>query len=226
MNKKLTASGSQSLLPAWQFSLNTTYDPLTRPPIVAGDRLVCVSKSAVFALNIYTGEEFNVEDGFPVFLQPSRDATPPLTHSRGILYFMDGGELVARQLSDGKIPTRRDENRLVPRWKAPSLKNVVSVRASDDVVIVFQAKPDTRVTGFDAVTGARLWEPVIVSQSSSGRIEATRDAIVFDDHRGRCPRPPRSLRPTATCGEYGDRGKPHFEMVTLKVRSCAPTLRT
>ena len=181
MIKKLTSSGSQSLLPAWEFTLPTTYGLLNQPPIVAGDRLVGVTSSAVFAVNIYTGEEVTGGDeGFPRFLQPAFDATPPLTHSRGLVYFMDDGELMARQLSDGKIPMRRDENRLVPRWQGPKqLKDVVSVRASDDVVLVCQANPGTVVNGYDAVTGAVLWKPVKVSQSSPGPIEATRDAIVF-----------------------------------------------
>ena len=181
MIKKLTSSGSQSLLPTWDLQLNPARGLLNEAPLVAGDRLVCVSSTAVFALDIYTGEEVDGGDeGFPRFLQPSFDATPPLTHSRGIVYFMDDGELMARQLSDGRVPMRRDENRLVPRWNGPKqLRDVVSVRASDDVVVVCQANPGTKATGYDAVTGAVLWKDVKVSQNSPGPIEATRDAIVF-----------------------------------------------
>jgi len=181
MNKKLTSSGSQTLSPTWQFPLTTTYKDFTQPPIVAGDRLVCATSSTIYALDLYTGEEIKEKDekGFPIFLKPAFDATPPLTHSRGILYFMDDDELVARQLSDGKIPTRRDDNKLVPRWTPPKLSDVVSVRASDDVVVVTQANPNTKVSGYDAITGACLWKGVKISQSSPGPIEATRDAIVF-----------------------------------------------
>ena len=180
MNKKLTATGSQSLPFAWQFPLTTTHGQCTQPPLVAGDRLVCVTSSSVFAVDIYTGEEVKADNGFPFNLNPSMDATPPLTHSRGILYFMDNRELLARQLSDGRVPTRRQDNTTVPRWKAPRFEDeVVSVRASDDVVVVCQADPQTRATGFDAVTGALLWGPVTVSQDSPGQVEATRDAIVF-----------------------------------------------
>jgi outer membrane protein assembly factor BamB len=181
MNKKLTSSGSQTLPPTWQFPLSTTYKDFTQPPIVAGDRLVCATNSTIYALDLYTGEEIKAknEQGFPIFLKPAFDATPPLTHSRGILYFMDDDELVARQLSDGKIPMRRQDNQLVPRWTPRKLSDVVSVRASDDLVVVTQANPRTKVSGFDAITGACLWKDKLISQGSPGPIEATRDAIVF-----------------------------------------------
>jgi outer membrane protein assembly factor BamB len=178
MNKKLTSSGSQSLPFAWETSL-TTQGTLTAPPLIAGDRLVCVTSSKIFALDLYSGEEVTSEGGFPRFLRPSFDATPPLTHSRGLVYFVDAGELIALQLSDGQVPTRRLEGKPVPRWKAPRVDRAVSVRANDNVVVVCQADPDTRATGFDAVSGERLWGPVKVSQSSPGPVEATRDALVF-----------------------------------------------
>src|SRR5215211_3955891 len=103
MITKITADGSEVLSHQWQFSLET-YGPLTRPPIVAGDRLVCFTDSLVFALDIYTGADVTAEGGFPHYLTVGDD--PPLpTYGRGTLYFVEAGELVARQLSDGRIPT-------------------------------------------------------------------------------------------------------------------------
>lgn len=179
MLKKLTSSGSQTLTHDWEFASDVTRGQLTVPPLVAGDRLVCVTRSAVFALDLYTGEEVTAEEGFPYFLRPSFDPTALLTHSRGILYFLDAGELLARQLSDGKVPTRWENGKREPRWKAPRVNGAVSVRADDDVVVVVQADPGTRVTGFDALTGAQLWKKENVSQKSPGPVEATRDAITF-----------------------------------------------
>lgn len=179
MNKKLTSSGSQTLNRAWEFAADVIRGQFTVPPMVAGDRLVCVTKSAIFALNLYTGEEVIGEEGFPYFLRPSFDPTPLLTHSRGILYFVDAGELVARQLSDGRVPTRWENGKQVPRWTPPRVSRAVSVRADDDVVVVVQADPSTRVTGFDALTGAQLWKREGVSQKSPGPVEATRDVITF-----------------------------------------------
>src|SRR5690349_184203 len=179
MNRKLTSAGSQSLPFAWEFLETTAYGQLTERPLVAGDRLLCVTKSALYALDLYTGAEIKAEGGFPYFLRPSFDATPPLTHSRGLVYFMDAGELLALQLSDGQPPKRWSERKLVARLKRQKLNSVVSVRAYDNVVVVCQADPDTRVSGFDPATGERLWGPVKVSQSSPGPVEATRDAVVF-----------------------------------------------
>jgi len=178
MNTKLTSAGSQGLPFTWEFS-ETNYGALTQPPLVAGDRLVCVTKSNVFALDLYSGDEISSEGAFPYFLRPAFDPTPPLTHSRGLLYFVDAGELLALQLSNGQIPKRWHEGKLVPRWKAPQVKNAVSVRAYDNVIVVCEADPKTRVTGFDPATGERLWKTVEVSQSSPGPVEATRDALVF-----------------------------------------------
>src|SRR5262249_9212664 len=98
---------------------------------------------------------------------------------RGILYFVDAGELLARQLSDGKAPTRWEDGKQVPRWKPPRVNSAVSVRADDTVVVVVQSDPGTRITGFDAVSGAELWKKENVSQKSPGPVEATRDAITF-----------------------------------------------
>ena len=70
----------------WQFSLQERAGKLERPPILAGDRLICFTDTDIFALDIYTGEEVKAEDGFPRTLGISED--PPLpAHSRGTFYY-------------------------------------------------------------------------------------------------------------------------------------------
>lgn len=175
MITKITAQGSETLSYQWQFSLET-YGGLTRPPIVAGDRLVCFTDSLVFALDIYTGDEVNTEGGFPHYLNVSDD--PPLpTHSRGTLYFVEAGELVARQLSDGLIPKKLSDD--TERWKKPTVTQASSVNANESVVVLAERNPATSVKGFDAITGLQLWGPVQVSQTSPGPVTATNNAVIF-----------------------------------------------
>src|SRR5687768_7734922 len=170
MNTKLTASGSQKLPIEWEYS-EMTRGSLTKPPLLAGDRLICVSDKAVFALDIYTGQEIVGENGgFPHQLAGSFDEPPPPTHCRGSVYFMDGGKLIARQLSDGNIPTRLVDGIKVPRWKQPAINGVSSLNANDEVVVVTHADPDTQVSGFDPSTGSLLWGPVEVSKLSPGPV--------------------------------------------------------
>src|SRR5262245_3933065 len=103
MNSKLTARGSIPLDHAWTYS-EETYGTLKSAPVIAGDRLICLTTGNVFALDIYSGEVVTVADdedsenpGFPYRRRASADK-PVFAHSRGILYFVDGGELIARQL--------------------------------------------------------------------------------------------------------------------------------
>jgi outer membrane protein assembly factor BamB len=176
MITKITAEGSQILDDdKWQFSLDA-YGALSRPPIVAGDRLVCFTDSLVFALDIYTGEEVTGESGFPHYLSVSDD--PPLpTHSRGTLYFIESSELVARQLCDGTVPTILSDGS--ERWKKPPVTQATSVNANESVVVLSERNPGTTVKGFNAITGEKLWGPVQVSQKSPGPVAATDDALVF-----------------------------------------------
>jgi outer membrane protein assembly factor BamB len=178
MTTKLTASGSQVLLPEWEYSLQAR-GALTSAPFVAGDRLICTTASLIYALDIYTGKEIVVKDGFPYRRTPSLEPKALATHSRGTLYCLDGDKLVALQLSDGKIPQKLFDGKLIPRWTPPPLTGVDSINANDDVVIVSQSSPSARVSGFDPASGARLWGPMNVSQNSPGPVGATRDAIVF-----------------------------------------------
>jgi outer membrane protein assembly factor BamB len=179
MNIKITAAGSRELPIAWDYSA-MTFGSLAQPPLIAGDRLICVTDKAVYALDIYTGKEVaNEKGGFPHRLGVSFDDQPAPTHSRGAVFFMDGGKLICRQLSDGNIPTRLVDGKRVPRWTPPKIAGVTSLNANDDVVVVTHADPDTRICGFEPWTGAPLWGPVKVSKFSPGPVSTTRDAVVF-----------------------------------------------
>ncbi len=175
MITKITAHGSDTLAHQWQFSLQD-YGTLARPPIVAGDRLICFTDSQVFALDIYTGEAVIAEDGFPRQLGISDDPALP-THSRGTLYYVESGELRAVQLADGKPPIQLSDGN--PRWKKPAVAQASSVNANENVVIVCEGDLSTAVKGFDAKTGSPLWGPVKVGQKTPGPVTATRDALLF-----------------------------------------------
>ena len=144
MNTRVSASGQQTLSYSWEF-LEMTYGKLVAAPFVAGDRLICVTTSVIFALDIYTGQEISEEDGFPYRFRPSDPSSARPAYSRGLLYFVDKNELIALQLSDGKPPTQLVDRKAILRWKPPQVEKAVSVRASDNVVVVCQADPDTRV---------------------------------------------------------------------------------
>src|SRR5829696_6472845 len=162
MITKITDRGSESLPYKWQFSLaDSGYGKLPYAPLVAGDRLICFTGSQVFALDIYTGVEVRVDNGFPHDLDYSDDPSLP-THSRGTLYFQEGGALVARQLSDGKAPTKVSDG--TERWTKTPLSQADSIKASDSIVVVSERSPATSVKGFNALTGEKLWGPVKVSQ--------------------------------------------------------------
>lgn len=179
MNFKLTASGRQTIAPAWEYD-EMTWGSLVQPPLLAGDRLVCLTDKALFALDIYTGKEVANEDGrFPHRFRRSFDEHPAPTHCRGIVYFMDRKKLLARQLSDGNIPTRLVDGQRVPRWTPPEIAGVTSLNANDNVVVVTHAEPEASVSGFDPATGAPLWKAVKVSAFSPGPVTATREAILF-----------------------------------------------
>ena len=177
MPTKLTAAGSQVLNHEWEYSLQTR-GPLTSAPFVAGDRLICTTGTHIYALDIYTGKEIVAKDGFPFRRSPSLDPQALTTHSRGTLYCLDEGKLIALQLSDGKIPQKLSGGKFVPRWTPLPLKNVDSINANDEAIIVSQSSPNTTVSGFDPASGVKLWERG-VTQTSPGPVGATRDAIVF-----------------------------------------------
>ena len=158
-----------------------TYGSLAHPPLLAGDRLVCVTDKAVYALDIYTGKEVaNEKWRFSTPPRRFRSTTTQHQHTAAApSIFMDGGKLMSRQLSDGNIPTRLVDGKRVPRWTPPAIAGVTSLNANDDVIVVTHADPDTKVTGYDPWTGERLWKPVKVSKFSPGPVSATREALVF-----------------------------------------------
>ena len=183
MITKITDRGSESLPHKWEFSLaERGCGTLAYPPLVAGDRLICFTGSQVLALDIYTGDEIKAENGFPHDLNYSDDPSLP-TFSRGTLYFQEGSDtgdgdvLVARQLSDGRVPTRASDG--TDRWKKTGVTQADSIKASEGVVVVSERNPATTVKGFDAMTGEKLWGPVKVSQKSPGPVAATSDVLVF-----------------------------------------------
>jgi hypothetical protein len=145
VNTKLGLSGSESLAYAWEHA-EMSYGTLEDAPLLAGDRLVCVTASVLFALDIYTGEVV----GTPYYRRPSFSVPPPPAHGRGTAFFVDADELIALRLSDGKPPERIVDGRPQPAWTAPAVRNAISVSAGNDVVaVVYRDDGETRAEGFD-----------------------------------------------------------------------------
>src|SRR6267143_1351102 len=91
MNTRVSASGKQTLPYSWEFPelIEMSYGRLVAAPLVAGDRLICVTTSVIFALDIYTGKEVlaEEEEGFPYRFRPSDPSSARPAYSRGLLYF-------------------------------------------------------------------------------------------------------------------------------------------
>lgn len=175
MITKITPLGSEVLPHQWEFSLESSgKGTLARPPFLAGDRLVCFTDTAVFALDVYTGEEVSVEEGFPRPIVSDDPALP--AQRRGTFYYIEDSQLIAVQLSDGKPAKLADDT---PRWKKQPVNNASSVNAYETVVAVCEGDLSTQVRGFDVKTGQQLWGPVKVGQKTPGPVTTTTDALIF-----------------------------------------------
>lgn len=157
-----------------------------QPLVAAGDRVIGVSGGAVFALDIFTGREPDVDPretaaGFPYMLQSFTGEDPRVTANAGVVYFMDGEELKALRLSDGIPLQRRDKTGEWIPWESPKLKQVSALLAVDDKVVAVHlgARGQTSVSGFTAIDGVRAFGPIAVSKKSPGPIGYGEGAVFF-----------------------------------------------
>jgi outer membrane protein assembly factor BamB len=173
----------ERLQESWRFS---GYGPLAsqQPLVAAGDRLLGVAGSTLFAVDIFRGDE-PVPDaqvqvqGFPYSFHSGGD--PYVTAAGGVVYFMDGDELIALRLSDGLPLQVRDRAGAWTPWKPPVLQQVSGLLAAGDrlVAVHLADTGGTLASGFVAVNGERAFGPVAISDLSPGGIGYGDGAVFF-----------------------------------------------
>src|SRR5438552_366674 len=91
-----------------------------QPLVPAGDRLLGVSGSNVFAIDILGGKE-----RFVARITEKFSGDPYVTTAGGVVYYMDGQKLMARRLNDGSpMP-----------WPPPVLTDVSGLVAVGDRIV-------------------------------------------------------------------------------------------
>ncbi|HEX8697544.1 MAG TPA: LamG-like jellyroll fold domain-containing protein [Myxococcaceae bacterium] len=171
-----TLPAAETIPQSWRFT--NPYGPLSNPLVMAGDRLVSVSGSTLFAVDIYRGKEAGTSDevaqqGFPYTFQSFYGSDPHVTVGGGVVYFMDGDSLMALQLSDGQP---------VEGWVPPTLPQVSSLAVQEGTLVAVNLDPGTgatQMTGFDAVSGASEFGPVTLTTQSAGQVGYGQGAAFF-----------------------------------------------
>jgi len=171
MSTFLETSEAKVLAPAWTYP--GSYGRLSESLVVAGDKLIGVVDSIVFAVDIYTGEPASGTDGDWRYELASSSASPQIASGGGVVYLMDGKKLVALRLADAAP---------LAKWKTPQLHQVSALLAKGDDLIAVSIERQsgaTQVSGFAASTGAQKFGPLKVSQSSPGPVGYGDDAVFF-----------------------------------------------
>lgn len=166
--------GAQALAPMWTYEAE--FGALTSPLMCAGDKLLGVVDSKVFAVDIYNGQRARASKdgaGWLFALTEPRGGAPRVTACDGALYLMDGDKLCALRLADG-VP--------LPNWPMPKLGKASSLIAHRGVVMAVYLDPKkgtSKVAGFFAATGRKAFDPVEISRSSPGPASYGEDAVFF-----------------------------------------------
>jgi outer membrane protein assembly factor BamB len=160
------------LAPSWTFS--SSYGVPVVPLVVAGDRLLGITGSTVFAADIYTklpaptpkpGKDwFYPIDAFD-------SSTPKVATADGVVYITDGDELKAFGLGD-RVPLQG--------WKPPSVPDVAALTVQDNTLVVVHLKGGaTAVSGYNARTGQPSFKPRTFSSDSPGSVAYGSGALFF-----------------------------------------------
>lgn len=166
---------SETLASTWTFS--GTHGALDQKLVVAGDRLIGVAGSTIFAVDMYTGRYVGAQDGtarhkWPITMEHGT-GDPQVTAADGTVYFMNGGKLTAVRLADASP---------VPDWAAPALHQVVHLFARNGRLVAVhldEHNGGTVVSGFETVSGRRVFDSVPISRQRPGRVTYGDDAIFF-----------------------------------------------
>jgi outer membrane protein assembly factor BamB len=176
----------ETLQQLWRFK--NSYGSLSpaQQLVPAGDRLLGVSGSTLFAVDIFRGHE-PVPDaqvatqGFPYTFKSFYGGDPYVTAAGGVAYFMDGDALIALRLSDGLPLRKRNKDGKWVAWESPILQQVSGLLAVEDKVVAVHIGDSgaTEVSAFTAVNGERAFGPVVISDLSPGRIAYGDGAVFF-----------------------------------------------
>lgn len=166
---------SDTLSTAWTFE-PTNYGALTASPVVAGDKLICVAGSTLFAVDMHTGKAPVTTALVPKQHWPYSLAfgggDPQATAAGGFVYFLDKDKLVALRLADG-----------APRlgWTPPKLNKVSHLFVSGDRLIAVHLDPQggTLVSAYDTTTGKTVFKEKKVSKQRPGRVAFGDGALFF-----------------------------------------------
>jgi outer membrane protein assembly factor BamB len=159
---------------AWKFP--GRYGSLTSPPVMAGDRLIGVASRNVFAIDIHTGDLATTGDvnlpEWKIELQSRISSNPYVTTFGGVVYLMDGRDLLAFSLANAKR---------LPNWEVPKkLGRVSRLLAREDRVVAVHAEgKGTAVSGFEGRTGNKLFGPMPVAEHSAGSVTFGDGALFF-----------------------------------------------
>lgn len=169
----------------WRFAGYGSLSP-QQPLVAAGDRLLGVAGSTLFAIDVFRGAEpvpdAQVEiQGFPYSFRSVYGGDPYVTAAGGVVYFMDGDELIALRLSDGLPLQKRNRKGDRVDWESPVLQQVSGLLAVDDKVVAVHIGDTgaTAVSAFVAVNGEPAFGPVVISELSPGRIGYGDGAVFF-----------------------------------------------
>lgn len=166
---------SETLASTWTF--RGTYGALDQKLIVAGDRLIGVAGSTLFAVDMHTGRSVGTSDAAPKQMWPYNltfgGGDPQVTAADGTVYFMNAGKLVARRVADGS---------LLPGWQSPELRQVIHLFARSGRLVAVHIDPqkgETLVSGFDTITGNRAFGPLPIAKQRPGRAAYGDNALFF-----------------------------------------------
>ncbi|PXX42509.1 LamG-like jellyroll fold domain-containing protein [Undibacterium pigrum] len=169
----------------WRFDGFGTLSP-QQPLVVAGDRLLGVAGSTLFAIDIFRGKEpvpdaQVAEPGFPYTFKSHYGDDPYLVAAAGVVYFMDGEELTALRLADGQPLKKRNKKGDWELWEAPRLSQVSGLVAAKDKIIAVHIgdSGNTEVSGFVAVNGEPAFGPLVISDLSPGTVSYGEGAVFF-----------------------------------------------
>lgn len=169
----MSSTNDTTLSPAWTFP--GSFGLPATPLVVAGDRLLGISSSAVFAVDIHTGAPAATSTPDRDWLQPIESffgPTPKVAAADGIVYMTDGDDLKAIGLGDGDP---------LPGWSMPKVPGVAALTVHEGTLIAVHLNSSgaTVVSGFAASTGLPSFAPRTISPESPGSVTFGNGAVFF-----------------------------------------------
>ncbi|WP_158290255.1 LamG-like jellyroll fold domain-containing protein [Ramlibacter sp. WS9] len=176
MNEELELLAPMAVPPRWTF---TPPAPMSQPLVVAGDKLIGVSLSNVFAVDIHTGQLAEAGTNVPwsLDLAGRKGRNPNVTTSKGVVYMMDDDSLLAVGLGDGKaiatwpkLKKKDPRNPNVPVIpQVPGCKRLIASNGKL-VAVSTNLAGATLIRGFDPLTGELLFGPFERTEKSAGMV--------------------------------------------------------